>query len=140
MMREHPSVVHLLLSRATTSRQSLKAAMEDVISALRAVGFSGDGAVRAYALIVTYTLGFAGYQAPRPWGDDRRDDVDELRRQRNHFNASLPRQEFENLVELNELATDMASTEQFRFGLECMIDGLLARYFGDRADRIDRLG
>jgi AcrR family transcriptional regulator len=137
MMRQHPSVVHLLLSRVTSTQQSLKAAMEDVIGALRAVGFSGEGAVRAYALIVTYTLGFAGYQAPRPWGDDRRDDVDELRRQRSHFNASLPRWEFSNLVELNELATDMASTEQFRFGLECMIDGLLLRCFPDRLDHAD---
>jgi AcrR family transcriptional regulator len=137
MMRQHPSVVYLLTSRVTTSRQSLKAAMEDVIGALRAVGFTDEGAVRAYALIVTYTLGFTGYQAPRPWGDDRRDDVDELRRQRSHFNASLPRQEFANLVELNELAADMASTEQFRFGLECMIDGLLARGLSDRLDRAD---
>jgi AcrR family transcriptional regulator len=135
MMRQHPSVVHLLLSRVTTSRRSLKAAMEDVIGALRGAGFTDEGAVRAYALIVTYTLGFAGYQSPRPWGDDRRDDVDELRRQRSHFNASLPLPEFANLVELNELAADMASTEQFRFGLDCLIDGLVARAVPSRRGR-----
>jgi AcrR family transcriptional regulator len=127
MMREHPTVVHLLASRVTTSQRSLKAAMEDVIGALREAGLNDEVAVRAYAIIVTYTLGFATYQMPRPWGDSRRPDVAELRRQRNHFNASLPLPDFANLVELNELATSMPSDEQFEYGLDCLIDGLLAR-------------
>jgi len=127
MMREHPSVVYLLSSRVTTTQQSLRAAMESVIDSLRRAGFSDEGAVRAYALIVTYTLGFACYQKPRPWGDDARPDVAELRRQRSHFHASLPLPDFANLVELSELASTMASDDQFHYGLDCLIDGLIAR-------------
>jgi AcrR family transcriptional regulator len=131
MMREHPSVVYLLSSRVTTTHRSLRAAMDDVIGALRRAGFTDEGAVRAYALIVTYTLGFATYQKPRPWGDDARPDVKELRRQRSHFHASLPLPQFPNLVELSELASTMASDQQFQFGLDCLIDGLIARGLSD---------
>jgi AcrR family transcriptional regulator len=59
MMREHPSVVYLLSSRATISHQSLKAAMEDVVSVLRDAGFRDETAAQAYALLITYCLGFA---------------------------------------------------------------------------------
>jgi AcrR family transcriptional regulator len=134
MMREHPSVVYLLSSRVTTTQRSLRAAMEDVIDSLRRAGFTDEGAVRAYALIVTYTLGFANYQKPRPWGDDSRPDVEELRRQRSHFHASLPLPAFANLVELSELASTMASVDQFQYGLDCLIDGLIARGLSEQGE------
>lgn len=126
MMREHHSVVYLLSSRVTISEKALKAAMEDVLAVLRDAGFDGLGAVRAYALVMTYCMGFASYQQPRPWGPDGADDVDELRRRRRHFYMSLPLPDFENLVELNEPLTTMPSDAQFEFGLDCLIDGLLA--------------
>ena len=126
MMREHPSVVYLLSSRATMSRQSLKAAMEDVIALLQGVGFGGAAAARTYALLITYCLGFASYQLPRPWGRDDWPNVAELRRQRVHFYSSLPLPAFAAMVELSEAVTGMPSDEQFEFGLECLINGLLA--------------
>ena len=126
MMREHPSVVYLLSSRATVSRQSLKAAMEDVVGVLRDAGFRDGTAAQAYALLITYCLGFATYQLPRPWGRNSA-DVGELRRQRVHFYSSLPLPAFTNLVELSEAVTMMPSDEQFDFGLDCLIDGLVAK-------------
>jgi len=126
MMREHPSVVYLLSSRATVSRQSLKAAMEDVVGILRDAGFRDETAAQAYALLITYCLGFATYQLPRPWGRNSA-DVGELRRQRVHFYSSLPLPAFTNLVELSEAVTMMPSDEQFDFGLDCLIDGLVAK-------------
>ena len=126
MMREHPSVVYLLSSRATVSHQSLKAAMEDVISVLRDAGFRDETAAQAYALLITYCLGFATYQLPRPWGRNSA-DVGELRRQRVHFYSSLPLPAFTNLVELSKAVTMMPSDEQFDFGLDCLIDGLVAK-------------
>ncbi len=125
MMHEHPSVVYLLASRTTMSEQSLKMAMDAVLGALREAGFTDEGAVRAYALIMTYCLGFASYQLPRPWGPADVENVEELRRQRKHFFSSLPLPSFRNLVELSELVTMMPSDEQFTFGLDCMIDGLI---------------
>lgn len=126
MMREHPSVVYLLSSRATMSRQSLRAAMEEVLALLQGVGFAGAAASRAYALLITYCLGFASYQLPRPWGRDDSPNVAELRRQRVHFYSSLPLPAFATMVELSEAVTGMPSDEQFEFGLQCLIDGLLA--------------
>lgn len=126
MMREHPSVIYLLSSRATMSQQSLRRAMEDVIGLLRRVGFEGAAAPRAYALLITYCLGFASYQLPRPWGRADSANVAELRRQRVHFYASLPLPAFANVVELSEAVASMPSDEQFEFGLQCLIAGLLA--------------
>lgn len=123
MMRLHPSVVYLLASRTTTSTMSMKAAMEDVIGCLRRAGFQDEEAVRIYALLMIYTLGFASYQMPRPWGLSGH-DADELRRQRRHFYASLPSQEFPNLVEFNDAVTHMASDQQFEFGLTALIEGV----------------
>ena len=127
MMREHPSVVYLLSSRATVSQQSLKAAMEEVIGVLRDAGFRDETAAQAYALLITYCLGFASYQLPRPWGRDDSANVGELRRQRVHFYSSLPLPAFTNLVELSEAVTMMASDEQFELGLGCLIDGIVRK-------------
>jgi AcrR family transcriptional regulator len=127
MMREHPSVVYLLSSRATMSQQSLKAAMEDVLAQLREAGFDGPVAAKVYAMLITYCLGFASYQHPRPWGRADSPNVSEQRRQRVHFYSSLPLPAFANMVELSESITTMPSDEQFDLGLKCLIDGLTSR-------------
>ena len=124
MMREHPSVVHLLSNRTTMSERALEVAMDHVIGALREAGFSDEGSVRAYALIMTYCLGFSSYQMPRDWGPDHVEGVDELRRRKRHFYASLPLPQCANLVELSAMVTTMPSDNQFRFGLDCLIAGL----------------
>ena len=124
MMREHPSMVHLLSSRTTMSERSLEVAMDHVIGVLREAGFSDEGSVRAYALIMTYCLGFASYQMPRDWGPDNMEGVEELRRRKRYFYASLPLPECSNLVELSAMVTTMPSDDQFSFGLDCLIGGL----------------
>jgi AcrR family transcriptional regulator len=123
MMRRHPSVVQLLSSRTTTSAESMKGSMDDVIGALRSVGFAPDDAVRVYAAVMVWTLGFASYQLPRPWGGEGAEAA-ELRRQRRHFYASLPADDFPHLVELSEPVSQMATTDQFEFGLETLVAGL----------------
>lgn len=125
MMRRHPSVVYLMASRTTTSAKSMKNAMDDVIGGLRESGFGDEDAVRVYAALIIYTLGFASYQLPRRWGLAG-PEAAELRRQRAHFYASLPRDEFPNLVELSPAVTTMASDEQFDFGLDALVAGLKA--------------
>ena len=98
--------------------------MDHVIGALREAGFSDEGSVRAYALIMTYCLGFASYQMPRDWGPDNVPGVAELRRRKRYFYASLPLPECSNLVELSAMVTTMPSDDQFSFGLDCLIGGL----------------
>jgi AcrR family transcriptional regulator len=132
MMRRHPSVVYLMASRTTTSAKSMKSAMDDVIGCLRTAGFGGDAAVRVYAALMIYALGFASYQLPRQWGLAG-GEATELRRQRTHFYASLPRDEFPNLVELSPMVTTMASDEQFEFGLDALVAGLRSTVGGPLA-------
>ncbi|WP_411087310.1 TetR/AcrR family transcriptional regulator [Streptomyces sp. 061-3] len=127
MMREHPSMVRLFSTRVNTTPESMRGAFESVIARLREVGFTDGDAVRVYGLIVQYSLGFASYQAPRPWGRRDLPDAEELRRQRKHFYAALPRDGFPNMVELATELTALPSDEQFLFGLECLIDGVLRR-------------
>lgn len=125
MMREHPSILRLFTTRVTTSQESLRGAMELVVGRLREVGFGGPEAIQAYGLIMHYALGFASYQAPRPWGNPAQPDVEELRRQRTHFYAALPSRLFPHLVSLAEHVTTLPSDEQFELGLDCLVDGLL---------------
>lgn len=127
MMREHPSMVRLFSTRVNTTPESMRGAFEAVIGRLREAGFTDGDAVRVYGLIVQYSLGFASYQAPRPWGRPDLPDVGELRRQRRHFYAALPQGGFPNMVELADELTALPSDDQFLFGLECLIEGVLRR-------------
>ena len=125
MMREHPTVVRLLSTRATTSRDSLRGAFERVLARLRQAGLPPGEAVGVYGLLMTYTLGFAAYQMPRPWGGDG-DAAAELRRQRVHFYSALPADEFPNMVELSPELTRLPTDGQFRAGLDVLLKGLAA--------------
>jgi AcrR family transcriptional regulator len=127
MMRQHPSIVRLFTTRVTTSMDSMRRAFDSVIGRLRAVGFTDMDAVRAYGLIVQYTLGFASYQAPRSWGKPDDSGLAELQRQRKHFYASLPLEQFPNMVELATEVTNLPTDGQFVFGLDCLIAGLLTQ-------------
>ncbi|MFE7979000.1 TetR/AcrR family transcriptional regulator [Streptomyces shenzhenensis] len=130
MMHEHPTVIRLFGSRVTDSRPALRGAMEAPLQRLVDAGIPGPLAVRCYGFLITYTIGFASYQVPRPWG--RTADTDspehaEQRRQRVHVYAALPRDEFPRLVELaDELAT-LPTNQQFLVGLEGFITSVLSR-------------
>ncbi|WP_207943496.1 TetR/AcrR family transcriptional regulator [Actinomadura sp. KC345] len=125
MMREHPTVVRLLSTRTTTSRGSLRGAFERVLARLRQAGLPPGEAVDVYGLLMTYTLGFAAYQMPRPWGGDG-EAAAELRRQRTHFYSGLPADEFPNMVELSSELTRLPTDGQFQAGLDVLLKGLAA--------------
>jgi AcrR family transcriptional regulator len=125
MMREHPSVVRLLSTRTTASRGSLSGAFERVLARLRQSGLPPADAVCVYGLLLTYTLGFAAYQMPRPWGGDG-EDAAELRRQRAHFYSALPAGEFPNMIELSPELAWLPTDRQFHAGLDVLLRGLAA--------------
>ncbi|WP_068155415.1 TetR/AcrR family transcriptional regulator [Rhodococcus phenolicus] len=132
MMREHPSVVRLFASRVTDSRAALRGAMEAVLQRLVDAGIPGPTAVRCYGFLITYAIGFASYQAPRPWGRlDGQDDA-EARRQRSHFYAALPIDEFPQVVGNAEEVAELASDSQFEAGLSAYIEATV-RALPDRA-------
>ncbi|MGW2310592.1 TetR/AcrR family transcriptional regulator C-terminal domain-containing protein [Actinomadura luteofluorescens] len=121
MMLAHPCVVRLLSTRVTDSIDALDGAMEAVLDRLESAGLKGADATRAYGVLITYALGFSGYQTPRTWGDDP-----EGRRQRHHFYAGLPADRFPSTVRLAPELPTLASSEQFEFGLRLIAEGLAA--------------
>jgi AcrR family transcriptional regulator len=125
MMREHPSVIRLLSTRTLATRGSLRGTYERVLARLRRIGLPPAEAVRVYGLLITYTLGFAAYQMPRPWGGDD-EKAAELRRQRAHFYSGLPAGEFPNMTELSLELTWLPTDRQFHAGLHILLRGLAA--------------
>jgi AcrR family transcriptional regulator len=122
LMREHPSVMRLFATRVTSGRAALRGAMEAVLARLVDAGIPGPQAARCYGFLLTYAIGFASYQKPRPWGRSDRATSAEERRQRTHFYAALPIDEFPHVVELAGDISDLPSDEQFDAGLEAYID------------------
>jgi len=122
MMREHPSVVRLLATRVTDSRTALRGAMEAVLRRMVDAGIPATQAVHCYGFLITYAMGFATYQAPRPYGRGTDAASAEERRQRMHFYAALPLEDFPLVVELAGDLSGLPSDEQFDRGLEAFID------------------
>jgi AcrR family transcriptional regulator len=125
MMRDHPSVVRLFASRVTDSRAALRGAMESVLQRLVDAGIPGTTAVRCYGFLITYAIGFASYQTPRQWGRGDGERVAEERRQRSHFYAALPIDQFPQVVALADEVADLPSDGQFEAGLEAYIDTIV---------------
>jgi AcrR family transcriptional regulator len=124
LFRDHPSILALFSTRTTHSFDALRGGMEAPLKLLEDSGFTGQSAVQIYGVVVSYALGFAAYQAPRPWGHPHRADAAELRRQREHTYAAMPSAEFPTVTNLARPLTMLPSDEQFDFGLECILAGL----------------
>jgi AcrR family transcriptional regulator len=125
MMRDHPSVVRILANRVTDSRTALRGAMEAVLQRMVDAGIPPSQAVRCYGFLITYAMGFATYQGPRPWGAMVGEAGDEERRQRMHYYAALPRQDFPLVVDLAGDLVGLPSDEQFGWGLEAFVDSVV---------------
>jgi AcrR family transcriptional regulator len=130
MMRSHPSVIRMLATRVTTSRMSLRGAMEAVLDRLCAAGIPGPLAVECYGFLITYAIGFASYQSPRPWGRGGDAASAEERRQRLHFYSAMPADDFPRVIGLAEHLVELPSDRQFDFGLEAFVDSVVARLPG----------
>jgi AcrR family transcriptional regulator len=127
MMRAHPSVVRLFSSRTTRSERAMRGSYEQVIEALIELGLDADRAVHAYGALLVYALGFSAYELPRPWGRDPSVDesAGELRRQRRLFYEALPKRDFPSMVGLSHVLVTLPSDEQFDWGLDLIIAGLV---------------
>lgn len=126
LMTEQRSVSWLLSSRVTRSQESLERAMEGVLQRLVAAGIPKQSAVRCYGLLIQFTLGFAAYRAPRPWGVEAGEPGAELRRQQQHYLAGLPADTFPLVVSLAPDIVELPTEAQFDWGVE-----LFAKAFVD---------
>jgi AcrR family transcriptional regulator len=125
MMREHPVVVRLLAGRVTNSQVALRGAMEAVLQRLIDAGIPGPVAVRCYSFLITYTLGFVTYTLPRPWAGSDDPNAAEQRRQRSHFYAGLPIDDFPVMVSLAQELVELPADWQYEAGIEAFINNTL---------------
>jgi AcrR family transcriptional regulator len=127
VLGEHPLGVLLRQRRPMWSPGALRVS-EAGIRALREAGFSKADAARAYRSLFNYTFGFAAfspYEVPT-----------ELRRSALSALAALPREEYPWQTEsAPELADAIGGDDQFRYGLDLLLDGLEAKLSPAGSDR-----
>jgi AcrR family transcriptional regulator len=123
VLRSHPWAIGLMESRTSPGPATLRH-HDAVIAALRGAGFSAQLTAHAYALLDSYTYGFALQEAGLPFeGSDTVADVAEPIMER--FTTG----EYPHLV---AMATDYYLQpgydfgEEFDWGLELILDGLAA--------------
>ena len=121
VLRRHSWAIGLMESRKNPGPATLRH-HDAVIGALRAAGFSVEMTAHAYALLDSYTYGFALQEASLPFtGSDTAADVAEPMMQR------FPAGEYPHLV---ELATEYVLKpgydfgNEFEFGLNVILDAL----------------
>lgn len=121
----HPAVIRILGGREVLTPNSLRL-VEHSIAALRAAGLDGPDAVRAYGILLTYTLGFAVYEVPRR--DPGPPVPEQLIRDRIWIaSQALTPAMFPNIVELGAPLAALATEDQFEFGLRVILDGLASQ-------------
>jgi AcrR family transcriptional regulator len=120
VLRRHPWAIGLLESRRSPGPATLRH-HDATIGALRAGGFSIELTAHAYALLDSYTYGFALQEAGLPFAPDSVADVAEP------MMAQFPADAYPHLV---ELATEYVLQpgydfgDEFDFGLTAILDAL----------------
>jgi AcrR family transcriptional regulator len=118
-LKRHPALVQIRFREPILRPDALRFA-ERVIGILREAGLDPREAASAFRLIFTYTFGFAGLSPARA--------TDRTRTKAATAAAALPPDTFPNLIATApEWTHAMAGTDQFRYGLDRILDGLQAR-------------
>jgi AcrR family transcriptional regulator len=121
VLRRHRWAIGLMESRTTPGPATLRH-HDAVIATLRAAGFSLEMTAHAYALIDSYTYGFALQEAGLPFeGPDTVAPVAESIME--HFTAG----DYPHLVEMATgyyFKTTYDFADEFDFGLNLILDGL----------------
>lgn len=103
LLRSEPAVLGVFARRPVTVAAA-RARLDAVVAVLTRGGFEADDAVRAYAAVHTYTLGFCSLEYARSQGGGPAHDV-EL---------------FQRAAQIASFVTET----QFEYGLNAIIDGL----------------
>lgn len=115
----HPALVSIRLERPVVRPDALRFG-EAGMAILQGAGFDAEEAARAFRLLYTYVVGYAGLSPAAR--------VDESRRMAAVAIAGLDPNEYPNLTDAAAaFSAAMAGEEQFEYGLECILDGLEAR-------------
>jgi AcrR family transcriptional regulator len=135
VLRRHPWAIGLLESRTTPGPATLRH-HDAVIATLRAAGFSREMTAHAYALLDSYTYGFALQEAGLPFeGPDTVADVAEPIMER------FATGEYPHLVDMATayyLQPGYDFGDEFEYGLNLILDAL-DKSNPDRGDRASAL-
>jgi AcrR family transcriptional regulator len=121
VLQNHPNALPLLVSQVPVGPNALLN-RERSVAVLLACGFPPDLAARAYTAVAHYVVGFALQQhAP---GAPQREDAAKLR----DFYRALNANTYPATVAAADELTSVPLDEEFRFGLQLVLDGIeLAR-------------
>ena len=127
MMTRHPGIAQLSFGRIPVGPNAVRY-MEWHLSLLRTGGLSDRVAALAGDMLYLYIGAFSfeeclGLAVPNPEDASPGDFIRQLR----EYFASLPADRFPNLSELAGELTSGGPDERFEFGLDVLLDGLVAR-------------
>lgn len=120
VLRRHPWAIGLVESRTSPGLATLQH-HDAVIGNLRRAGFSVPMAAHAFALLDSYTYGFALQEANLPFDGDNVADVASA------FVEQIPSDLFPHLAEMaaeHVMQPGYDFGDEFGFGLELILDGL----------------
>ncbi|MCA9774026.1 MAG: TetR/AcrR family transcriptional regulator C-terminal domain-containing protein [Myxococcales bacterium] len=124
-LRDHPGVLPLLGTRASFGPSALRV-MDEVLGRLQDAGFDGPSAVRAFHVLISYTIGFAaiegaarGERTPAERADERAWS----KRNRERF-AVMEAADVPNVVALAPRIAGFPTDEAFLAGIETILRGL----------------
>lgn len=108
LFRDHPAAL-ALFTRQPVTTPAARRRLEMAMAVLTAAGFPPDEAVRAYAAVHTYTVGFCALEAARRRGPEAAAPLDEAD---DPFSVAI---------------RGFVAEEQFLVGLRALVDGLDSR-------------
>jgi AcrR family transcriptional regulator len=129
VLKAHPNVMTLFAHRHKPMRSPTSMRpMEEALRTLRELGLSVEESARAFQVIGGYIMGYVMMENGRMFtpGDDG--DAQALARQ-------IPGDELPSVAAALPYMADCDVDAQFEFGLDLMLDGLLARAERGRTDR-----
>lgn len=127
-LRVHPGVVPLLGTPASFGPHAMRV-MDEVLGRLRASGFADAAAVRAFQVLIGYTIGFAAIEGAARAGRTAAERADAAvwhRANRARFAAMAP-EDVPHLVALAPHIAAFPTDEAFGSGLAVILDGLARR-------------
>ncbi len=120
VLKSHPNALPLLVSQVPVGPNALTN-RERSLAVLLACGFPPDLAARAYTAVAHYVVGFA-LQQHSP-GAPQREDVARL----GDFYRALDADAYPATVAAADELTNVPPDEEFRFGLQLVLDGIERR-------------
>jgi len=119
LLNRHPALVQIRMRQPVLRPDSLRFG-EAALRILHGAGFDSAQAAKIFRLLFTYVFGYAGLSPAA--------SVEEARRQAATAIAALPTERYPHLTAAaSEASEAMAGEEQFRFGLELILDGIDTR-------------